>query len=126
MEGWIEEGVGVVQSQVVGGGIVDGILENVEGNVKVEVGVNDIQSSPELKEPPLIKMEPLTEAKESPRRNSASYPSPGKNLLTNTTTAPKIMVFRPTFEEFKDFRKYIKYMEEMGGEWVCLDNFIVS
>lgn len=28
---------------------------------------------------------------------------------------PKIMIFRPTWEEFKDFPKYIEYMEEKGA-----------
>jgi jumonji domain-containing protein 2 len=28
---------------------------------------------------------------------------------------PKIMVFRPTYEEFKDFSKYIDYMESVGA-----------
>jgi hypothetical protein len=28
---------------------------------------------------------------------------------------PKIMVFRPTMEEFKDFTKYIEYMESQGA-----------
>lgn len=27
----------------------------------------------------------------------------------------KIMVFRPTFDEFKDFSAYIRKMEEMGA-----------
>ena len=27
----------------------------------------------------------------------------------------KIMVFRPTYEEFKDFKKYIAYMESVGA-----------
>jgi len=27
----------------------------------------------------------------------------------------QIMVFRPTFEEFKDFSGYIKYMESRGA-----------
>ena len=28
---------------------------------------------------------------------------------------PKIMVFRPTWEEFKDFKKYIAYLESQGA-----------
>ncbi|XP_069693616.1 lysine-specific demethylase 4C-like isoform X5 [Periplaneta americana] len=28
---------------------------------------------------------------------------------------PKIMVFRPTYEEFKDFSKYVDYMESVGA-----------
>ena len=28
---------------------------------------------------------------------------------------PKIMVFRPSWEEFKDFKKYIAYMESQGA-----------
>ncbi|EEB12131.1 jumonji domain containing protein, putative [Pediculus humanus corporis] len=28
---------------------------------------------------------------------------------------PKIMVFRPTYEEFKDFKEYIQYMESQGA-----------
>lgn len=28
---------------------------------------------------------------------------------------PKIMVFHPTFEEFKDFSKYIEYIESQGA-----------
>ena len=30
-------------------------------------------------------------------------------------SAPKIMVFRPTWDEFKDFMGYIKYMESKGA-----------
>ncbi|KAK5638432.1 hypothetical protein RI129_012727 [Pyrocoelia pectoralis] len=33
----------------------------------------------------------------------------------NTPRFPKIMVFRPTWDEFKDFAKYVEYMETMGA-----------
>ena len=48
----------------------------------------------------------------------------------NDSTEARIMVFRPTFEEFKNFTKYIDYMESQGahkaglakvvppGEWI--------
>lgn len=31
------------------------------------------------------------------------------------TEKPRIMVFRPTWEEFQDFPKYIDYMESQGA-----------
>ncbi|XP_037918326.1 uncharacterized protein LOC119656091 isoform X3 [Hermetia illucens] len=34
---------------------------------------------------------------------------------SDTKTIPRIMVFRPTWEEFKDFAKYIEYMESQGA-----------
>jgi jumonji domain-containing protein 2 len=33
----------------------------------------------------------------------------------NSTTIPRIMVFRPTLEEMKDFSKYLEYMESQGA-----------
>lgn len=38
--------------------------------------------------------------------------------MDSTTTAPakpKIMVFRPTMEEFQDFGGYIAHMESLGA-----------
>lgn len=32
-----------------------------------------------------------------------------------TRSSPRIMVFRPTWDEFKDFAKYIEYMESQGA-----------
>lgn len=37
---------------------------------------------------------------------------------------PKIMVFRPTMEEFKDFAKYVKYMESQGAHKAGLAKII--
>lgn len=31
------------------------------------------------------------------------------------STNPKIMVFRPTWEQFKDFPKFIEYIESKGA-----------
>ncbi|XP_008486675.2 probable lysine-specific demethylase 4B, partial [Diaphorina citri] len=37
-------------------------------------------------------------------------------MAINTSgNTPKIMVFRPTYEEFKDFSKFITYMESQGA-----------
>ncbi|XP_053490049.1 lysine-specific demethylase 4B isoform X1 [Ictalurus furcatus] len=46
---------------------------------------------------------------ESSEPEPASAPPPGGNL------AFKIMTFRPTIEEFRDFAKYITYMETQGA-----------
>lgn len=40
-------------------------------------------------------------------------PAPGPPLSANS--AYKIMTFRPTMEEFRDFAKYIVYMEAQGA-----------
>lgn len=44
-------------------------------------------------------------------------------------TKPKIMVFRPTWDEFKDFKKFVEYMESQGAHKAglakvsfCIDN----
>lgn len=38
---------------------------------------------------------------------------------------PDIMVFRPTMEEFKDFSKYIEYIESQGAHKVGLAKVIL-
>lgn len=41
-----------------------------------------------------------------------------KNTTTNNMSQsqiPKIQVFRPTWEEFKHFDKYVEYMESKGA-----------
>lgn len=45
-------------------------------------------------------------------------PTPGPPLGANS--AHKIMTFRPTMEEFRDFEKYIAYMETQGAHRVGL------
>ena len=44
-------------------------------------------------------------------RGKKDQPS-GKSIMAE---ADKIMVFRPTYDEFKDFKKYIAYMESVGA-----------
>lgn len=38
---------------------------------------------------------------------------------------PKIMVFRPTWEEFKNFEKYVDYMEKCGAHKAGLAKVII-
>ena len=33
----------------------------------------------------------------------------------DSSGVPKIMVFRPTMDEFKDFNRYIEYIEQLGA-----------
>jgi len=35
--------------------------------------------------------------------------------MSSSGGVPKIMVFRPTMDEFKDFHRYIDYIEHLGG-----------
>ncbi|EGI67876.1 Putative lysine-specific demethylase 4B [Acromyrmex echinatior] len=36
-------------------------------------------------------------------------------MASNARGIPRILVFRPTYEEFKDFTKYVEYMESRGA-----------
>ena len=33
----------------------------------------------------------------------------------SSDSVPKIMVFRPTMDEFKDFHRYVDYIEQLGA-----------
>lgn len=46
------------------------------------------------------------------RENSFIENKKNKKKMTET---PKIMVFRPSWDEFKDFAKYVEYMESKGA-----------
>lgn len=39
---------------------------------------------------------------------------------------PKIQVFRPTWEEFRQFDKYVEYMESRGAHTAGLAKVIIS
>lgn len=36
-------------------------------------------------------------------------------MALSATNMPKIMVFRPTYEQFKNFKEYVVYMESQGA-----------
>lgn len=38
---------------------------------------------------------------------------------------PRIMVFRPTMEEFRDFTRYIEYIESLGAHQAGLAKVVV-
>lgn len=38
-----------------------------------------------------------------------------KNDSSVATTEPQILTFRPTWDEFKDFAKYIQHIESLGA-----------
>lgn len=40
----------------------------------------------------------------------------GAEVCTPANPTCKIMTFRPTMEEFKDFNKYLVYMESQGAQ----------
>lgn len=42
--------------------------------------------------------------------DDANWSYPGSN-----TNVPAIMVFRPTWDEFKDFNKFMKHIESIGA-----------
>ncbi|KAK9500741.1 hypothetical protein O3M35_001945 [Rhynocoris fuscipes] len=46
--------------------------------------------------------------------------------MDHKTGVPKIQVFRPTFEEFKDFSKYIAYIESEGAHKAGLAKVILN
>lgn len=37
-----------------------------------------------------------------------------------SSNKPRIMVFRPSMDEFRDFNKYIKFMESRGAHYAGL------
>lgn len=47
------------------------------------------------------------------------------SALRSTPGIPRIQVFRPTYEEFKDFAKYILHMEERGAHKAGIAKVII-
>jgi len=39
----------------------------------------------------------------------------GLTQAMDNSGVPKIMVFRPTMDEFKDFHRYVDYIEQLGA-----------
>lgn len=52
--------------------------------------------------------------------------SGGTMSSSGGTMIPRIMVFRPTMEEFKDFNKYIAYMESQGAHKAGLAKVVLQ
>ncbi|CAD6207378.1 GSCOCG00010212001-RA-CDS, partial [Cotesia congregata] len=47
--------------------------------------------------------------------NNIYFSGKQKRMVSSSGGTPRIQVFRPTYEEFKDFSKYIEYMESKGA-----------
>lgn len=45
---------------------------------------------------------------------------------SSSTSTPKILVFRPSLEEMKDFSKYIGYMESQGAHKAGLAKVLIK
>lgn len=43
----------------------------------------------------------------------------------NNSSVPRILVFRPTVEDMKDFPKYIEYMESNGANKAGLAKYLI-
>ncbi|CAL8345156.1 unnamed protein product [Gadus morhua 'NCC'] len=78
---------------------------------------------PDLASPPDADAAPVSTSAQSTDSNSVGEPGPVPELPPLPPQPPasaqnpscKIMTFRPTMEEFKDFRKYVAYMETQGA-----------
>lgn len=51
---------------------------------------------------------------------------PGRMAATPANPTCKIMTFRPTMEEFKDFNQYLVYMESQGAHRAGLAKVITG